>query len=134
MLHTSIYFSIKILDERTVKKMGRRFSDRINVNIDFYCHDLECFSTILNLSGNGMLISSDNINFPLKSNFIINIPLQKEEVEIGVRVTRLLKTHGYSDGMGVELINPPDKYMSFVTDLRRSQEFITKLNIIINCN
>lgn len=114
--------------------MGRRFSDRINVNIDFYCHDLECFGTILNLSGNGMLISSNNINFPIKSEFNINIPLQKEEVEIGVKVIRILKTHGYSDGMGVEIINPPDKYMSFVTDLRRSQDFMTKLNIIINSN
>ncbi len=114
--------------------MGRRFSDRINVNIDFYCHDLECFGTILNLSGNGMLISSKNINFPLESQFKMHIPLQKEEVEIDVKVIRLLKTNGYYDGMGIEFINPPDKYMAFVTDLRRSQEFITKLNIIINHN
>ena len=114
--------------------MGRRFSDRINVKIDFYCRDLECFGSILNLSGNGMLISSNNINFPLKSNFKLHIPLQKDEVEIGVKVTRLIKTNGYSDGMGVEILNPPDKYMDFVTDLRRSQEFITKLNIIVHSN
>jgi hypothetical protein len=117
-----------------VENMGRRFSDRIHVNIDFYCHDLECFGTILNLSGNGMLISSKNIDFPFESQFKMHIPLQKEEVEIAVKVVRVLKTNGYYDGMGIELINPPDQYVSFVTDLRRSQEFINKLNIIINSN
>jgi len=114
--------------------MGRRFSDRINVKIDFYCRDLECFGSILNLSGNGMLISSNNIDFPLESQFKLHIPLQKEEVKVDAKVIRLLKTNGYYDGIGVQLINPPDKYMAFVTDLRRSQKFITKLNIIINSN
>ena len=114
--------------------MGRRFSHRINVKIDFYCLDLECFGTIVNLSDNGMLISSDSIDFPLKSQFIINIPLQKEEVEVDVNVIRLLKSNNYYDFMGVEIKNPSGNYISFVEDLKRYQKFITTMNIIINTN
>lgn len=114
--------------------MGRRFSHRINVKIDFYCLDLKCFGTILNISGNGMLISSDSIDFPLKSQFIIHIPLQNKEVKVDVNVIRLLKSNGYYDFMGVEIKNPPGKYIAFVEDLKRHKKFIPRMNIIINSN
>jgi len=81
-----------------------------------------------------MLISSDSIDFPLKSQFKINIPLQKEEVEVDVKVIRLLKSNRYYDVLGVELKNPSGKYISFVEDLRHCQKFIPRFNIIINPN
>ena len=114
--------------------MGRRLSERVSVKMDFYCNDMMCSGTILNLSGNGMLISSHNIDFPFQTQFKLQIPLQKEEVEVHVKVNRLLKTNQYYDVMAVELINPSSRYLDFVEDLKHCQKFIPRLNIIISPN
>ncbi|UCH81923.1 MAG: PilZ domain-containing protein [Nitrospiraceae bacterium] len=104
--------------------MSKRFSERISVSLEFYCHDLAFSGTILNISGNGMLISSDNIEFPL----------QKDEVKVNVKVNRLVKGKKYYDLIAVELIHPSHTYLDFVEDLKRCQKFLDKFNITINSN
>ncbi len=114
--------------------MGRRLSQRVRVKMDFFCHDMSFSGTILNLSGNGMLILSSSIDFPFQTQFKIRVPLQKEEIEIDVKVNRLIKTNHYYDVMAVELINPSRNYLDFVEELKNSQKIMSKLNIIINPN
>jgi hypothetical protein len=75
---------------------------------------------VLNLSENGMLLKSADINFPLDTQFDIFIHMKGEVLEVPVRVTRLIKTNHMYDGIGIELINPPKIYYDFIHNLRSS--------------
>lgn len=101
--------------------MERRCFKRIPVRIDFRCFQRDCFGTIVNLSENGMFINSNKIDFPFESQFTIFIPFKDESLNVRVKVNRLNKSHGYYDGIGVELVNPPQNYLNFVSYLRSSK-------------
>jgi hypothetical protein len=95
----------------------KRAFQRIPATIDFSCCKISCFGTITNLSVNGMFITSNNINFPFESQFEICIPLKNELLDVRVRIKRFTKSSGYYDGIGVELVNPPRKYMDLMSKL-----------------
>jgi len=99
----------------------KRAVERIPIQIDFHCFQMDCFGTIANLSETGMFISSNKITFPFKYQFNIYIPLKGDMLNIRVQVNRLNKAHGYYDGLGVELINPPLAYLEFVSYLKSSK-------------
>lgn len=99
--------------------MQKRLFDRIssNIRVSFDNCNTSCRGVVINLSGDGMLIRSEEISFPMDMKFEIYIPLQKEILHVPVEVSRLMKSHGDYDGLGVRLLNPPQKYLDFIDNL-----------------
>lgn len=94
--------------------MEKRASQRVPVTLEFHCFDTEYFGTVTNLSEKGMFIKSQKICFPLMLQFEISIPVEQEMLNIPVKVNRMIKSNGYYDGMGVELLEQPQKYLEFI--------------------
>lgn len=98
--------------------MEKRNSNRIpkNLKVAFPCCNKIYSGTVTDLSENGMLIYSE-INLPIKSSFEILISLKNEILKIPAVFVRLEMEGKYYKGMGVELLNPPKKYLEFVHSL-----------------
>ena len=87
--------------------------------LECHCFNIEYFGTVVNLSEKGMFIRSQKITLPLESQFDIFIPLKEGDVlSIGVTVKRLIKSNGYYDGIGIELLNQPQEYLDLVRSLK----------------
>ncbi len=99
--------------------MGKRALQRIPMNLheNHICDDMLHTGTVTNCSEKGMFIST-NINFPCDPQFEILNPLKQEVLKVFVKINRLEKTGDVYDGMGVELLNPPQNYLDFVNSLR----------------
>jgi hypothetical protein len=98
--------------------MEKRAFERMPVTIECHCCNTEYFGTLVDLSEKGMFIRSQKIRFPLESEFDILIPLNEDMLNVRVKVNRLIKSNDYYyDGMGVELLNPPTKYLEFLINL-----------------
>lgn len=99
--------------------MARRTSWRIpiNLNVLFNCCDKGCSGTINNLSENGMFISTHEMCFPFDSKFELSVPWEEEMICIPVRLVRSVDANNGLNGIGVELLNPPQSYLNFVDNL-----------------
>jgi hypothetical protein len=98
--------------------MKKRAFERVPVNLESRCFDIENFGTVTDLSENGMFISSKKISFPLESQFELSVNLRTEQFHLPVRVSRITKSNGYYDGIGVELLNCTNNYLKLVNRLR----------------
>ena len=98
--------------------MEKRTFKRIPANLEFHCFNTKNFGTVTNISEKGMLIKSQKIELPLEMQFEISIPVKEEILNIPVKVNRLTKSNGYYDGMGVELMEQPQKYLKQIEMLR----------------
>ena len=98
--------------------MKKRAFERVPVNLESRCFDIDDFGTVTDLSENGMFISSKKISFPLESQFEVSVNLKQEHFHLPVRVSRITKSNGYYDGIGVELLNCTNSYLKLVNRLR----------------
>jgi hypothetical protein len=91
--------------------VGRRSVKRIPINRKIrYSFGNEIHSgTITNISAHGMFVRTGTF-FPLKAEFNIYIKSREKIITVQAKVNRLLKTGDKYDGMGVELLNPPEQY------------------------
>ncbi len=98
--------------------MKKRAFERIPVNlkVEYLYGDETTYGTITNLSKNGMLVTT-KVCFPIHSKFEILFPLGDEVLNIPVKVSRVVKSGAFYDGMGVALLTPPKKYLEFVSRL-----------------
>lgn len=103
--------------------MKRRAAKRINANIDvkFYCENTDYSGTVTNLSEKGMYISTNNMCFPFNSEFEILLSVEDDFIALPVRVSRLTKTNGGYNGIGVELSEPSSSYLKFLENLKKKQ-------------
>jgi hypothetical protein len=103
--------------------MEQRRSKRIsqNLNAALPCCNKLYAGTVSNLSENGMLIDSD-ISIPINSRFEIIIQIGKEILKIHAIHIRLVKNGKNCNGMGVELLYPPQKYLDFVSKIYLNRE------------
>ncbi len=99
--------------------MEKRIFERIpsSLAVRFPHENMFYSGTVLNLSEKGMFISTKRL-FPAYSVFSITIKRENELLKVFVRVKRAMKTNGYYDGIGVEILNPQKKYLEFVENLR----------------
>lgn len=99
--------------------MQRRAFERIPVEykVRYFCGDIACIGTVTDLSENGMFIDT-TIDFPFDSNFELLLPLNDEVVKVSAIIKRVVKNRGVYEGMGVELVNPPENYLQFVDELK----------------
>ncbi|MBI4849727.1 MAG: PilZ domain-containing protein [Nitrospirae bacterium] len=99
--------------------MGARGFDRINVLIavKINCHNRTYDGTVINLSESGMLIRINQISSLINSHIEISITLEEEMLNLYGRLVRQEDISGYYNGIGVEIINPPQKYLDFIDSL-----------------
>lgn len=100
--------------------MARRATWRIPIrlNVILSSGSRVCPGTVTNLSEKGMFICAEVIGFTEESKFDISIPLKEGEVlRVPGKPVRLSKTNGSCNGMGIELIDPPQNYLNFVENL-----------------
>jgi hypothetical protein len=99
--------------------MQRRAFKRIPVDlkIRYFCGDTACNGIVTDLSENGMFIDT-TLDFPFDSNFELILPMNDEVIKISAMIKRVIKNKGAYEGMGVELVNPPENYLQLVNELR----------------
>ena len=97
----------------------RRAFERIPVDfkVRYFFGDAAWNGTVTDLSENGMFIDT-TIDFPFDSNFELVLPLNDEVMKISAIIKRVVRNKGKYNGMGVELVNPPENYLQLVNDLR----------------
>jgi hypothetical protein len=95
----------------------KRAVQRIPVGIEFHCCSIDCFGTIMNMSEGGMFLRSKKIQFPIETQFKIFIPLKDNLLSVHVKINRMTKTNGYYDGIGIEIVNPSQKYLNYISTL-----------------
>ncbi len=102
--------------------MQKRSFDRIFTNLDvrYFCGSIIHNGTVTNLSEKGMFIRT-RMDFPFDSIFDLLIPLDEEVLHVPVKVRRIVKTDNFYDGIGVELLNPPQNYLKFVNNLKLTE-------------
>lgn len=101
-------------------RMEKRTFKRIQTELESHCLKINNFGTVTNISEKGMFIKSQKIKFPLEVQFVISISAKDETLNLPVRVNRLTKSNGYYDGMGLEILQQPQKYLKHVKRLRLS--------------
>ncbi len=99
--------------------MKKRSVERIPTDLtaEFIWSDRVNAGSVADLSENGMFIKTGRYP-PLRAKFELSFPVEDDIVKIPVKVRRLRKKDHYYDGMGLEILNPPQKYLDFVTTLR----------------
>ncbi len=99
--------------------MDKRAFERVFANIEakFFYGNAIYTGEITNLSENGIFISA-RLCFPFESKFEILIPVNEEILKIPVKVSRIVKTDDFYDGMGLELLERPKNYLEFVSNLK----------------
>ncbi len=104
--------------------MEKRNSNRIpkNLKVAFPCCNKLYSGTVTDLSESGMLIYSE-VNLPIKSRFDILMSIKKKIIKIPAVFVRLEKEGNHYKGMGVKLLNPPEKYLEFVLDLNIQRQY-----------
>lgn len=73
--------------------------------------------TILNISENGMFISTKKY-FPLDTTSVIFIRKTNNHIKLFTKVKRITVSHEKGNGIGVELLTPPQAYLDFVNSLK----------------
>ena len=108
--------------------MKKRKFERVPVNVpvSFFYDNALYTGKATNLSNNGMYIESDmclpfqsrfEIFFSTNSKVNLLFPLKYEDIEVPVKVKRLIKTDGCYNGMGVELLNDSEEYLDLMKNL-----------------
>ncbi|UCH81847.1 MAG: PilZ domain-containing protein [Nitrospiraceae bacterium] len=96
--------------------MKKRSFERVpaNINVRFSCCESHYNGTIMNLSEDGMYISTDEMRFPFDSEIELIIPLQEDILNVNVKVMRMTKSSDFYDGLGVKVLEPSRGYINFV--------------------
>jgi len=100
--------------------MEKRTFKRIPTDLEFHCLNINNFGTVKNISEKGMFITSQKITFPLEMQFEISISAKEETLNVPVKANRITKSNGYYDGMGLELLQQPQKYLKHINRLKLS--------------
>jgi hypothetical protein len=104
---------------RKKKFMQKRAYERIPASLVVkYLHRGSiCYGLVTDISGGGMCINT-SICFPSNSSVKLMLPLKNEVLELSAKVRRVLKTEKFYEIMGVEVLNPPHKYLQIVEHFR----------------
>ncbi len=102
------------------KKENRLFErTEITLPVKYLCENILYNGTIKNISENGMFISTCNF-LPCSHIVELLIPLKKEVSKFYAKIRRIEREDDSSYNIGVELLNPPEKYLEFIKSLRSS--------------
>jgi len=101
--------------------MQRRAFARIDVKLEaqFDCGAKTSTGIITNISENGMFIHT-KLDFPFDINFDLLIKSVNGIINIPVKISRLERSRGNHEGIGVEVVGPPPIYLNYVNKLKAS--------------
>ena len=99
--------------------MEKRAFERIplKIQVKFFSDKTGYTGTMMNFSEKGIYISTE-VNFPLKTQFQILIPVKEEVIKVFAEVRNFTKSGHVYNGIGIELINPSQNYIEFINSLR----------------
>lgn len=99
--------------------MKKRAVERIdkNINVTFISAGTEYSGIMMNFSQKGMFICTD-VNVPIRNQIKIHIPVRKEVLKVLAEVKSFTNSGDVQNGIGVELINPPQDYLIFIDSLK----------------
>jgi hypothetical protein len=102
--------------------MKKRAYERISVDMktDFFWSDQLNVGAVANLSENGLLVRTDACP-PLRAKFDLNLPVEGDILKIPVKVRRLVENDQDTEAIGVEILDPSEEYLNFVSTLRWNQ-------------
>ncbi len=100
--------------------MQKRSFERVhaNIKVKFFCCESHYNGTVMNLSEDGMYISTDEMRFPFDSEIEIIIPLNEDILKVPVKVMRITKSSDLYDGLGVKVLMPSEHYINFVNNCK----------------
>ncbi|RJR15257.1 MAG: PilZ domain-containing protein [Nitrospiraceae bacterium] len=107
----------------------KRAYERIPVHIrtSFFYNNQSYAGTLKDLSLIGMYIEADqslpvkskaDLLNPFKSYCVVHVPLRAGTLKVIVKIRRLVKVDNNLKSMGVELVNPSQDYLEFVSSIR----------------
>jgi len=96
--------------------MRKRAVERIPANLkaEFFWSDKLNSGHVVDLSENGFLVKTDSCP-AIRTKFDLNINLEDDVMKIPVKVRRIVNTN---DAIGVEITDPPQRYLEYVEALR----------------
>jgi hypothetical protein len=102
--------------------MDNRAFDRIpaNIEVTFHCNSMDYKGTILDISENGMFISTNDMCSPFDSQFEVVIPVEDEVLNVPVNLNRIILSPDSRDGIGVELSDVSQDYVKMVEKIKSS--------------
>jgi hypothetical protein len=103
------------------KDIDRRAFGRVSsmVLVYLYYGGSIHFGTATDFSENGMFIRTRIISAPLNKVLELSIPSRDSELNIPIRVKRIVTKDNYNEGFGVELVNMSKDYSNFVKGLKK---------------
>jgi hypothetical protein len=98
--------------------MKKRAFERIDASlpVNYFCENILYSGKVKNLSENGMFISTSNL-LPCSNRIDLLMPLKEEVSKFPATIIRIEKINDLKYNIGVELLNPPQKYLKFVSNL-----------------
>ncbi len=97
------------------KRVFERISVKKEISI-LYCN-LFYSGTVLNLSPKGMFVET-NKRFPVGFTSIIFLSKNNDSMKLLAKVKQITEPDGYNNGVGLELLNPPQSYFEFIDAIR----------------
>jgi hypothetical protein len=99
--------------------MEKRAFERTDADLPvrYFCENRIYTGIVKNLSENGMFISTSNF-LPCGNRVEVLVPLEKEISKFPAKIRRIEKINSFSYNIGIELLDPPNKYIEFVDCLK----------------
>ena len=100
--------------------MEKRTHKRIDVDIEtrFYCRGILYGGNISNISEQGLFISMEEVCFSSGLPFEVFIENNGKTITIPAYIKRIVMAPDSSNGIGVEISDPPKEYIDYVNSLR----------------
>jgi len=116
-----LYASVPCISE-CKKIMRKRSDERIESSllVKFNHGDAVSYGIVTNVSERGMCIKSGVCLQP-DSAALLLIPLKDEHLAVDAEVRWIKETEEFYDSMGVELLEPPERYLQIVANIRSVQ-------------
>ena len=107
----------------TEKRAHQRFHSEVETRLFF--GNTFYTAQVTNLSDGGLFVST-RVNFPVDSVFVTVLLLNQHTLNILSKVKRVVKPENHGSpkknfGMGLELINPAEDYISYVRSYKTSE-------------
>jgi hypothetical protein len=85
--------------------------------VKYFCENTQYAGTVKNLSENGMFISTSDF-LPCGNTVELLVPLKEKVSKFSARIKRIVKINESKYNIGVELLDPPENYLEFVSILK----------------
>jgi len=90
---------------------------QVLINITITCENSVEAGTLMNLSEKGMFIRMNGKLPPPHPDVEAIIPIKEEKIQVPARIIRTETINDLYQGIGVEIVNPSQRYLDFLDHL-----------------